>query len=257
MTLLALAAAPALAHADIEPVTRAGEQDATAVDASADGRFVVFESRAANLTEPDMTNRRRVYRRDVLTGRTTLVSRNPDGSRMAFDTQVASISGDGRRVAFAQATLGESERDCFVRDVEAHTTTVVTVSTGCRRPQLSADGRVLTYIRAGEDGSRAYVHDLATGEEELVAPLDAQHAAPSADGRYAVFDQGPTYERDRQVYVRDRVAQTTRLVSRGSGSAGAAGDAGAWGATISADGRFVGFTTAAVNLGGPTFLQRA
>ena len=119
ITLLTLAAAPAFAHADVERVTRAAVQDATAVDASTDGRYVVFESRAANLTEPDTTKRRRVYRRDVTTGRTTLVSRHPDGSRMAFDTEGASISGDGRRVAFAQATLGQraARGACFVREV--------------------------------------------------------------------------------------------------------------------------------------------
>ena len=202
-----------------------------------------------------------------------------------------------------------------MRDVEAETTTVVAVGNGCRRPRLSADGRVLTYIRAGKDGSRAYVHDLATGEEETVSPL-----TPSTrHRRRTVATSYSTRASRMRAIARSTSATVPRddaLVSRGSGSTGAAADAGAWGATISddgrsvvfmsyasnlarrrhargrctsatspttrrcwsavatvpkarrrtddaeaagisANGRFVGFTTTAVNLGGPTFLQRA
>ena len=78
--------------------------------------------------------------------------------------------------------------------------------------------------------------------------------AISGDGRFVLFastaDNLPGPDVDyAQLYVRDRQAGTTSLVSRNS--AGTALSAGATGAAISADGRYVMFNSAAANLRGP------
>jgi Tol biopolymer transport system component len=75
----------------------------------------------------------------------------------------------------------------------------------------------------------------------------------SADGRYVVFDSSSTNlgagvtDGTEQVYVRDRVARTTTLVSRASVGA-APGDRDSFSPAVSADGRFVVFLSDATNL---------
>ena len=78
-------------------------------------------------------------------------------------------------------------------------------------------------------------------------------AAISADGRFVAFattaslspvDGSP----DSDVYVRDLVAQTTTLVSRAPGLAGAKGNGRSVDPAISADGRHVAFASESTNL---------
>lgn len=103
-----------------------------------------------------------------------------------------------------------------------------------------------------------FLHDATTGLVERAnvgaAGVQAERAvgeiaAVSDDGRYVVFDSAaqnlvatPTYGY-RQVYLRDRTAGTTTLLSRfGGGNAAQADSANA---RISSDGRYVAFDTAA------------
>ncbi len=74
----------------------------------------------------------------------------------------------------------------------------------------------------------------------------------SSDGRFVVFESGSSYvvwgddNYDQDVFVRDLAAGTTTLVSRNS--YGAIGDGGSFAGSISDDGRFVVFASAATNL---------
>ena len=76
----------------------------------------------------------------------------------------------------------------------------------------------------------------------------------SADGRYVAFKSasanlsGEDIDPVEDMFVRDRVAGTTTLVSRATGPAGAAGDADSEQPSISADGRYVSFMSAATTL---------
>ncbi len=85
----------------------------------------------------------------------------------------------------------------------------------------------------------------------------ASHLASlSADGRYVAFtSEAVNVVQDQQdsnagadVFLRDRVAQTTVLVSHADGSPSTAGNAPSFGVQISADGRYVLFTSTATNL---------
>ncbi len=94
--------------------------------------------------------------------------------------------------------------------------------------------------RAGGDGP--------SGDANSVTP------SISADGRYVAFASRArnlvpgTEGHGLQIYVRDLVARTTTLVSRVSGVDGVAADSGATNPTISADGRYVAFSSGAENL---------
>ena len=83
-------------------------------------------------------------------------------------------------------------------------------------------------------------------------PFDWGGPEISAGGRYVTFDSASTdlvrgdRNRSFDVFVYDRVSDRMRLVSRSTG--GAQGDRGSFEPTISADGRYVAFTSYASNL---------
>ncbi len=99
------------------------------------------------------------------------------------------------------------------------------------------------------DGQLGTVERVNLGNGGTQADADTrQRADLSEDARYIVFESlatnlatGDTHG-TWQVYLRDRVAQTTTLISRGTGGDG--GTTGSHSPQISADGRFVVFETA-------------
>jgi hypothetical protein len=109
------------------------------------------------------------------------------------------------------------------------------------------------YVRDRQAGTTKYV-SRATGVAGAPSDGDSDLPAMSADGRLVAFESdgdnlsaedNNTY---RNVFVRDLQANTTRLVSRATGAAGAGGDASSGYAAISADGRYVAFNSRANNL---------
>src|SRR2546429_5391590 len=102
---------------------------------SADGRFIVFVSRADNLVPIDRNGTFDVFVRDRAAGKTILVSANRDGTRSGNGASLAaSVSADGRFVAFESSASDlvandtNNAQDIFVRDLVAGTTTLVSVS---------------------------------------------------------------------------------------------------------------------------------
>ena len=138
-----------------------------------------------------------------------------------------SMSADGRFVAFASIATnldtadGDATADIYVRDRRTGATTLVSRAAGAAgvkangpatNPFISADGRKVAF-------------------QSTATNLDPADADATAD-----------------IFVRDLVANTTTLVSRASGAAGAKGDATSSEASISGDGRLVSFISAATNL---------
>jgi Tol biopolymer transport system component len=189
---------------------------------SADGRFVAFASDADNLVAGDTNNATDVFVHDRQTKTTTRVSVGQGGMAGDDSSSAPSISGDGTVVAFLSEAQNlapgdaNGEADVFVRELKAATTTAVSAvgdRTGNRAasaPALSADGRWVAF--AGAAG------DLVAG--------DTTNAA--------------------DVLVADRRSGTVERVSAGPDGAPAnrASDA----PSISADGRFVAFSSEASNL---------
>jgi len=89
---------------------------------SADGRFVAFQSQAANLVPGDTNAASDVFVHDRETGATERVSVAAEGSQGNNHSYQPSVSADGRHVAFASLAtnlvpgLGASRRHVFVRD---------------------------------------------------------------------------------------------------------------------------------------------
>jgi Tol biopolymer transport system component len=128
-----------------------------------------------------------------------------------------------------------------------------------RWPALTPIGRVLAYEQVGRE-DQVYVYDADQGREELASistagePGDGYSGQPdiSADGRFVVFfsDAGNLDSRDRNetwdVYLHDRQAKTTVLVSRTPG--GEAGNDYSESPVISADGSTIAFWSWASDL---------
>ncbi|MGI9539639.1 MAG: TolB family protein, partial [Miltoncostaeaceae bacterium] len=200
---------------------------------SADGRYVAFESRATNLFAAADSSHDNIYRRDIDTSTTILVSRQSasDGGAGAdaFSTDGV-ISADGRYVSFESGADNLSAEDddafnnVFRRDIDTETTVLVS-------RQSASDGGV----GADEDSGDPYI---------------------SPDGRYVGFDSDASnLSTDdatgfSDVFIRDLATSTTVLVSRAPGPAGAPGDDNSREAAISQDGRFVTFHSAATNYSG-------
>lgn len=247
-------------------------------DVSHDGRYVTFESSSSDLTAHPDNGYSDIFRRDVRTGVTELVSVNLDGDGAnGNSSSPASISADGRYVAFhswaSDLVLGDPNGGIYVRDLVADSTTLVAensygdVSVEHHGPVISANGRYVAYTRNAvspgpvADVVDVYRYDLLTGITELVS-ADASGgsadgtsgtASMSADGRLVAFvsrasdlvvpaDSNGFYD----VYVRDMDADTTQRAT--DDTAGGDSNAGTQNAQITADGHEVAFFSPASDL---------
>jgi Tol biopolymer transport system component len=171
--------------------------DSMSPSVSADGRYVAFESDATNLVPGDTNGRRDVFVKDVRTGRIVRVNAQGVGAPADAEAYQASLSANGRYVAFTSewrypVKFGPPGRqsDVYVRDLHTGRTTKVNVDLDpgfgivSRDPSLSADGRYVAFVAGAHpwfsDGLHGdvyvYVRDLRTGTTRRVS------AAPGPDG---------------------------------------------------------------------------
>ncbi len=246
-----------------------------------DGRYVVFESSAVQLVCTDFNTFADVYVRDRQTGANTVVSLTSTGLASNNHSFDSGITPDGRFVVFgSQATNlvpGDTNGflDIFVRDREAGTTERVSVSSGGAQgdmhsfhPTISADGRYVSFVSfagnlvAGDTNNRedVFVHDRQTLTTERVSVGNAaeqaeggSHSADiSADGRYVSFTStaGNLFPGVTGfftgIFVRDRLLGTTTLVS--VNATGGVPNRGSREPAISADGRYVAYSSNATDI---------
>jgi Ca2+-binding RTX toxin-like protein len=179
---------------------------------SADGRFVAFNSNSANLVPRDSNVSRDIFVRDTLTNTTTRVSLDSAGNQGDYDSYSASISADGRFVAFdsesSNLVRGDTNRslDIFVRDTLTNTTTRVSVDSagnqrnvGSYSPSISADGRFVAFASGassliGTETFDIFVRDTLTNTTTNISvdsagnPGGGGNPSISADGRFVAFD---------------------------------------------------------------------
>ncbi len=124
---------------------------------SADGRYVVFLSRATNLTANPANLYANLYRRDLLTGTMELVSIGTDETQPANgECTLPLMSQDGNIVVFVSRAANlapgtpANSQVVFRRDMETGLTSAVAAvspSTGAvDPPTMSADGRYIAYV---------------------------------------------------------------------------------------------------------------
>jgi hypothetical protein len=240
-----------------------GNGDSYADSVSADGRFVVFDSAATNLSPDDSDGFTDVYVRDLQTNTTTLVSRagGVSGAKGNGNSGAPAISADGRFVAFTSDATnlspddGDTTSDVYVRDLQTNTTTLVSRASGVAgakgrlsfAPAISADGRFVAFYSftrlSPDDGDGiwdVYVRDLQTehdharqprqwgrrrqGQRQLVAARDlSRRALRRLQIRCYEFE--PRRRRRDRGRVRARPAgEHDHARQSGDGTGGAKGD---------------------------------
>jgi len=294
LLLTALCAAP-VARADVlAHLLRISLGSVEANDASftpavsTDGRWVAFSSDASNLVPGDYNHLRDVFLRNTATGDIRRVSVSSKGQQGNGASYNPTISGDGRYVVYdsfaSNLVTGDTNQqgDVFLYDRESRTTTRVDhTSTGGETDAqsgfgvISQDGNVIAYESRADNivkdvkpaSTQIYAVDRAHNTTDLVtaaflgAPAGAGSGAISLskDGRYVAFSSSSTdlvpYDVNQRddIFVRDRATGTTRRAS--VNSVGGESNGTSAEPSISADGRYVAFESAATNLLGidPTF----
>jgi Tol biopolymer transport system component len=250
---------------------------------SADGRYVAFESSATNLVAGDTNAFVDVFVRDRLSGTTERVSISSGGVQGNGGSDAPSISADSRYVAFQSyannLVLGDTNGfvDVFVRDRQSGTTERVSVdSFGAQGndhsyvPSISADDLYVAFhsyatnLVPGDTNGFAdvFVHNRLSfwTERASVSPAGVQgngnssYPSISADGRHVAFASTATNlvpgdtNGVEDAFIRDRLNSTTERVSVSSAGAQGNGDSGDYGPSISTDGRYVAFESAAAFL---------
>jgi len=217
----------------------------------------------------------------ILAQEFTAISKSTAGAVGDDVAGEARISGDGRYVAFASKAsnlvAGDTNGffDVFLRDTVLGTT--IRVSNGMagaetneesRWPEISEDGAFVLFsssasnIVPGDTNHSAdlFLYTVATGVIERVnlthlgiepgvgVQVDRDLYDLSDDGRYVVFTSSgddyvtiTTSNASRNVFLRDRTAGTTTLVSYKLGDASSAGG---YAPSISGDGSLVAFVSA-------------
>ena len=248
---------------------------------SADGRYMSFEADATNLVAGDTNTSRDAFVHDRITGETTRVSVDSAGVEGNDTSADSTISANGRYVVFTSlatnlvASDTNGKQDIFVHDRTTGETTRVSVDSDgvagngqSQAPTLSPNGRYAAFasvannLVAGDtNGTRdIFVHDQTTGETTRVSVDSAgdegnsasTESVLSADGRYVAFEADATNlvagdaNAKSDIFVHDRDTGETTRVSVDSAGAEAT-DTSNYPA-LSADGRYVAFTSLATDL---------
>jgi Tol biopolymer transport system component len=211
---------------------------------SDDGRHVAFESATENLGEDGPPGVDEAFVKDLQTGEVTLVSRasgaagepaNEPGEGSGVED--LSISGDGRFVIF--------------------TSDASNLVTGLPAAEEPGEHPLHVYRRDLQTGETELVDRVSGSEGEILDERGARAEGISAEGRYVLFrdrvedleDPVGAHEAGLStVYVRDMQSSLTSAVSRAGGAQGALADESSRGDSISADGRYVTYESAATNL---------
>ena len=207
-------------------------------DINFDGRYVAFAANAENLVTGDTNSATDVFVRDRQAGTTTRVSVGAGGAQGNGASSEPSISADGHYVAFSSLASNlvagdtNGQRDVFVHDRQAGTTSRVSVVTGGAQ---------------GCTGSGTPVAcPAATGAGASSLP------SISDDGNVVAFASATTFlvpgdsNGESDIFVHNRSSTTTTRVS--VGDLGAQGNDGSFFPAMNGSGRFVAFDSLASNL---------
>ena len=223
---------------DGEPSADAGPDSPISI--SDDGRWVVFASNQTDLVPDDSNGTTDVFVRDRKTHTTRRLSLRPDGSQATGSSYFPHASSDGRFVSFvsgdAQLVAGDNnyKADVFLLDRDADGNGVFDEPGGTSLARISVDNAGIE-LPAGVENVRSAVSD------------DGHHVAFASSTPIDPVDNNGKSD----VYLRDLQQARTPVMS--ISTAGVIGDKSspnffAPPLRISADGRFVAFSSEATNL---------
>lgn len=245
------------------------------------GGAIVFQSAASNLIAVDTNNAADIFLYMRAAGTLERVSLSSEEVPGNADSAGATISEDGRYVAFSSSAnnlvSGDTNTyiDVFVRDLQEGETERVSISTSgmqqancsSQGAAISANGRAVVFssdcpqLVTGDTNNvdDLFVRDLDLDTTERVNISNSEVEANSYssgrgisyDGRYVSFQSHATnlvtgdHNSKQDVFLRDRQAGTTILIA--TSPAGVQGNDGSYGASMSADACYIAFGSDATN----------
>lgn len=254
---------------------------------SYDGRYVVFSSNANNLVSgvPD-TSKEHVYIRNLITGVISIVDTAANGDLNSSHASYPSVSAEGRFVVFQSNSVNlvsgvnsPTRNQIYIKDMYSgaikalsKTSTGVVGNDDSYQPTISCDGNIVVFptestnlgVPSGQSSRRdlAVVHLGWTSDKlDLITPSLAHgiygSAQVSCDGNTILYlststnvVSPATASGYMHAYQYNRLTGTTIQTSLGNNNAQP--DSPQHGLTISAsmsaDGRYVAFATAASNV---------
>ena len=252
-------------------------------DITFDGRYVVFSSYATNLvTSPSVTSGNHIYLKDLSNGTVKLLSQSSTGSVANADSWNPRISCEGRTVVFQSyannLVSGDtnnpslSKSRIYVEDLLNGIDPVYITGTGNDNmvyPSVSCNGNYVGFssdasnLVSGDTNSSqdTFIFDRNTSTIERISinssstqGNDSSYGLPgiSNDGRYVVFSSDATNFASGDtngvvdIFLRNREAGTTELLSRNSG--GTISNGNNSGADLSSDGRYATYASYSNNL---------
>ncbi|MBL8802508.1 MAG: PD40 domain-containing protein [Planctomycetes bacterium] len=261
----------------------AGSGESRKPAVSYDGRYVAFHTTSNQYSPQDTNATLDVYVRDFQNGSFQLVSRGLAGAAADSSASSASISDDGRFIAFQSTATnlvaGDTNGECdvFVRDMWGGLGTMLVsrVPLGALgndeswQPSISASGRYVAFTTRATNfvfgdtngSSEVYLVDRSLN---VLRHVSGAHGggfsgfghsfepSVSGDGRFVAFTSsapnlasvGSTFQSS---YVRDMTRGETYYVSSASGPA-VGGDGASLRPCLNADGSLVAFHSSAANL---------
>jgi len=250
---------------------------------STDGRYVAFVSQSSNLVSG--VSGTQIYVRDRQTGQTTVVSKSSSAVTGNGVSSTPAISSDGRYVAFVSAATnlvtGASGTQIYRHDRSTGTTILISKDNSgtpvpgngvSSSPSISSDGRYVAFASLSTNlgallNQQIYIHDTQTGVNGTTSLVSkdtgtngAGNGASSTPvingtGQFIAYVSAATNIvsgfSGQQIYLHDRltgVNGTNGLISRDNSGTPNAGNQNSSAPTISADGRYVAFTSSATNL---------
>jgi hypothetical protein len=250
---------------------------------STDGRYALFESTASDLVPGDTNGVSDIFVRDLVAGTTALVSVSTNGGCGDGASPSATMSPDGRFVVFVSLAdnlvPGDTNgiADVFLRDLQAGTTTLVSVGasasgavllqSGSAAPEISADGRYVAFYSTATNlvpgvgvSGEIYVRDVV-GASTTWASVNARalastlvgssnvvsyNPALSADGKFVAFETGTnpaSVSYSKGLVLRYSLgAGLTDIVSTNAAVTYAAAAQDIHNLDMSPDGRFIAYT---------------
>jgi Tol biopolymer transport system component len=208
---------------------------------SADGRYVLFRSKAGNLAGGSFSGTDNLFLRDLQTSTTYALTT----AGVAF----ASMTPDGRFVALVDAAGASTGKIYLWGTFPAARVATNSTSAGILAISISPDGNRIACFAGSGTPSLSVLDQAASTSWVAGTGFPGLHTGLrfSANGRFLAYAASATANGTNQVYLHDGQTQTTILLSQ-STNAPAAGDGFADSPDISADGRFVAYRSGADNL---------
>lgn len=255
--------------------TGGGNGDSWPSAISTNGQYALFESTASDLVAGDTNGAKDIFIRDVIHGTTTLVSVSTNGSSGNGESREATMTPDGRYVAFVSAATnlvaGDSNGipDIFVRDMQAGTTilaspgaravpqtqaTPYTKGSSSEFPIISVDGRYVAFystatnLVGGHTLGEVYVRDPTQGvtiwassnaRSVVTTPASANYAM-STNGQFIAYESSGGTP-GGVVFLYNVATGATHTIFT-NGAVPTSLDLDARNVDISGDGSFVAFT---------------